>query len=119
MLITGCGGGAGDLMSIDVAGGPTAEKHTIVVSADGRGSCDRGSLKELPSDRVIDAREIEREAAALARRAATYAPKPGARRYTLRTNDGVVRWSEGSPGLPKLLPTAQLLALQLERQLCR
>jgi hypothetical protein len=119
MLITGCGGGAGDLMSIDIAGGPTAEKNTIVVSADGRGSCDRGSLKELPSDRVIDAREIEREAADLARRAATYPTKPGARRYTLRTNDGVVRWSEGSPGLPKLLPKAQLLALQLERQLCR
>jgi hypothetical protein len=120
VLIAGCGGGAGDLMSIHITGGPAGTtQHTIVVSADGRGSCDRGSLKELPSDRVIDAREVEREAADLARRAATYQAKPGARRYDLRTNDGVVRWSEGSTGLPKILPKAQLLALQLERQLCR
>lgn len=118
-LIAGCGGGAGDLMSIDIAGGPAAEKHSIVVSGDGRGSCDRGPLKELPSDRVIDARAVERDAADLARKATTYPPKQGARRYGLRTNDGVVRWSEGSPGLPAVLPKAQLLALQLERLVCR
>jgi hypothetical protein len=118
-LIAGCGGGAGDLMSIQITGGPTAEKNTVVVSGDGRGSCDRGALKELPSQRVIDARAVARDAADLARKASTYPPKAGARRYELRTNDGVVRWSEGSPGIPSVLPRAQLLALQLEQLLCR
>lgn len=118
-LTAGCGGTAGDLLSIHVSGGPTAEKHTVVVSGDGRGSCDRdGALKPLPSATVIDAREIERGVKKLAHRAAAYPPRSGARRFALSTTAGVVRWSEGTPGLPKDLPRAQLLALQLERRLC-
>ena len=106
LLLAGCGGSAGDLMSISVSG-------------DGRGSCDRGLLKELPSDRVIDAREIEKDVADLARRAVIYPPSPDAREYTLRTKAGTVRWGEGHPGLPSVLSRAQLLELQLQRILCR
>jgi hypothetical protein len=99
-----------------VAGG----KHTLVVTADGRGSCDRGALKQLPADRVIDARGIEREAGDLARRAADYpSAAADARHYVLRTKDGEVSWSEGTPSLPSVLPQTQLLALQLQRILCR
>jgi len=119
LLLAGCGGSAGDLLSISATGGIAGGRHTVVVSGDGRGSCDRGPLKELPSDRVIDAREVEREAADLARRATIYPPLPDARSYTLRTKAGVVRWSEGTPGLPPVLPKAQLLDLQLQRLLCR
>jgi hypothetical protein len=115
----GCGGSAGDLLSITVSGGFAGGKHTVVVSGDGRGSCDRGSLKELPSDRVIDAREIEHQVADLARRAAIYPPVPDGRSYVLNTKAGEVRWSEGRPGLPSALPRTQLLALQLERLLCK
>ena len=118
LLLAGCGGSAGDLLSIGATGGIAGGKHTVVVSGDGRGSCDRGPLKELPSDRVIAAREIERDAADLAKRAASYPPSPDARMYTLRTKAGVVQWSEGRPGLPSVLPRAQLLELQLQRILC-
>jgi hypothetical protein len=105
-------------MSITVSGGFAGGRHTIVVSGDGRGSCDRGALKLLPSGRVIEAREIEHEVAELARKAAHYPPVPDGRMYTLRTKAGVVEWSEGRPGLPPALPRTQLLALQLERLLC-
>ena len=44
--------------------------------------------------------------------------RPGARRYIIDTNDGTVSWTEGVPG-PPVLAKASLLALQLERQLCR
>jgi hypothetical protein len=118
LLLAGCGGEAGDLMSIDVSGGPTNAKHTIVVSGDGRGSCDKSKLRALPSARVITAREVEREARKLARAGTHYPERAGRRRFALSTNDGIVRWSEGTPGLPKDLPRAQLLALQLERRLC-
>jgi hypothetical protein len=117
-LAGGCGGTAGDLLSLTVGGGLAGAPHTVVVSGDGRGSCDRGPLKPLPSGRVIEARAIERDAASLARRAAEYVPSPDARAYTLKTKDGVVRWSEGTPHLPTVLPRAQLLALQLDRELC-
>lgn len=118
VLVAGCGGGSGDLLSIEVAGGPDPARHTLVVSGDGRGSCDRGKLQALTSDQVIAAREIERDAGELARSAAAYPPRPGARRFALKTNDGVVRWSEGTPGIRTVLPRAQLLALQLSRELC-
>ena len=32
----------------------------------------------------------------------------------LKTPDGTLVWGEGQPGLPSLLPQAELLALQLE-----
>jgi hypothetical protein len=118
-VLAGCGGSAGDLLSITASGGVAGGKHEVVVSGDGRGSCDRGPLKQLPSDRVIDAREIEHDVADLARRAATYPLAPDARSYTLNTKAGVVRWSEGARGLPSVLPRAQLLELQLERILCK
>jgi hypothetical protein len=119
MAVAGCGGAAGDLLSLTATGGITGATHTVVVSGDGRGSCDRGPLKELPSDRVIDAREIERAAGDLAKRAASYPPSPDARSYTLKTKAGEVTWSEASRGLPAVLPRAQLLELQLERLLCK
>jgi hypothetical protein len=119
LLVAGCGGGAGDLLSITASGGPEGARHEVVVSGDGRGSCDRGPLKQLPSDRVIDAREIEHEVADLAKRAAEYPQRPGARSYTLNTKAGEVRWSEGDRGLPAVLPRTQLLELQLERILCK
>jgi hypothetical protein len=119
VLTSGCGGSAGDLLALTATGGIAGGTHTVVVSGDGRGSCDRGPLQPLPSARVLLARQVEHDAGDLAKRAASYPPSPDARAYTLRTKDGVVRWSEGNPALPKVLPQAQLLALQLEQQLCR
>src|SRR3954470_20572715 len=116
---SGCGGAPGDLLSISATGGVAGGTHTIVVSGDGRGSCDRGPLKELPSDRVIEARAVERDPADLAKRPPTSPPRPDARSYTLHTKAGEVRWSEGAPSLPSVLPRAQLLELQLEQLLCR
>jgi hypothetical protein len=119
VLLAGCGGSPGDLLSIGVSGGFAPAKHTIVVSADGRASCDRGPLKELPAHRVIDARELEKDVADLATRAAAYpSPAADAREYTLRTKAGTVRWGEGARGLPSELARAQLLELQLQRIVC-
>jgi hypothetical protein len=119
-LLTGCGGAPGDLLSIDVSGGVAGGKHTIVVTGDGRGSCDRGPLKQLPGDRVIDARGIERDAGDLARGAADYSSAAAdARHFILKTKEGEVTWSEGAPSLPSVLPRTQLLAVQLQRILCR
>ena len=120
VAVAGCGGDSGDLMSIEISGGPAGTvAHTIVVTGDGRGSCDKGAEKLLPSARVIDARVIEKDLGDLVRKAADYPARPGTRRYTVRTGDGDVTWSEGTPALPSVLPRAQLLALQLERLLCR
>jgi hypothetical protein len=119
VLTSGCGGDPGDLLSLSASGGVAGGTHTLVVSGDGRGSCDRGPLQQLPADRVLDARGIERDAQELATKATDLPPRKGARRFTLNTKDGEVHWSERTPGIPSVLPRAQLLELQLERQLCR
>jgi hypothetical protein len=120
LALAGCGGAPGDLLSISASGGAAGGTHTIVVTGDGRGSCDRGPLKQLPADRVLDARGVERDAQDLATKATDLPPAvKNARRFTLRTKDGAVHWSERTPGIPSVLPRAQLLELQLEQILCR
>lgn len=117
--LAGCGGSPGDLIAIDVTGGPANRDQSIVVQDNGHATCNRGASKDIGSDALITAREIERDLTDLADRAASYedAP-PGATSYTARTKDGTVRWLERARGVPPVLPRAQLFALQQGRTLC-
>jgi hypothetical protein len=119
LLLQGCGSSVGDVLAFEVSGGPLARKQTLIVTADGRGSCDMGKLREITNPQLIDAQEVAREAKPLAEAGATYtASRAGARQYLLRLPQGNVQWTEGRPGLPAALAKAQLLALQLGRRLC-
>lgn len=119
LLLEGCGASAGDVLAIEVYGGPLHARQTLVVTADGRGSCDLGKLREIPNDRLIDAQAVAHDAKPLAEAGATYTGgRPGARQYLLRLPQGNVRWTEGHPGIPASLARTQLLALRLGRSLC-
>jgi hypothetical protein len=119
LLLEGCGESAGDVLAIEVTGGPLHAKQTLVVSADGRGSCDRGELREISNRQLIDAQALARDAKPLAETGASYtATRAGARQYLLKLPQGSVSWTEGRPGIPAALARAQLLALQLGRSLC-
>ena len=120
LTAAGCGGSSGDLLAIEVSGGPAKRQQRMVIQTDGRASCNGGSQIDIGSAPLIDAREIERELAELADRAAVYEnPRRGTTGYVVRTKDGTVRWQEGTPGLPGVLSRAQLFALQQGRKLCR
>ena len=121
LLLAGCGGTSGDLMAIEVEGGEGRGRPLdIVVANDGRGTCNGGAEKPIPSDVVIEARELERELADLAEEGATYGPAgEDQREYVVRMKAGSVRWGEGEAGLPEVLPRAQLLTVKLDRLLCR
>ncbi len=122
LLGAGCGGEAGDLMAIDVAKGPARGRAlNIVIASDGRASCNDRPQETIPSELLIDARELERDLGDLAEEGATFFPPTGAgrREYVVRIKAGTIRWSEGDRGLPRELPRAQLLALRLDRLLCR
>ena len=122
LLLSGCGGEAGDLMAIEVEGGVARDRGPldIVVESDGRGHCNSKPSGTLPSDLVIDARELERDLKDLAESGARF-PARGAKGagFVLRIKAGTVRWDEKARGLPTELRQAQLLALRLDRQLCR
>jgi len=117
---SGCGGSAGDLLAIDVSGGFEGAKRELVVTEDGRGRCNRGELRKVESQTLIDAREAERKLGDLAREGAEFTGRRADRRtYVARIKAGTVRWVEGAPGIPKDLPETARLALRLERELCR
>jgi hypothetical protein len=114
--LAACGNPPGDLMGIQVSGGPLRGVERMRVTEDGRASCNKGGLHQLASSTVLQARSVERDARPLIEHGASYAlARPGRRTFTLRTPDGSVTWAEGAGGLPIVLPQAEALALQLER----
>jgi hypothetical protein len=119
LMLQGCGSSAGDVLAIEVSGGPLPARQTLIVTADGQGSCDRGKLREIPNQLLLDAQGVARDAKPLAEAGAEYtAGRRDAREYLLRLPQGNVSWTEGSPGIPAELARAQLLALRLGRSLC-
>jgi hypothetical protein len=121
LLAAGCGGSPGDLMSLERSGGFTAEKQDIVIRNDGQASCNGGKQRDIGSQRLVDAREIERELGDLADNAAVFVAPRGTKdvsSYTARLKKGTVRWDDRAVALPGVLSRAQLLALQLGRKLC-
>lgn len=110
-------------MAIEISGGAAANRGgslEVVVAENGLGSCNRGDEQTIPSGLLIEARELERELGDLAEEGASY-PATGndQREYVVRIKAGTVRFAEGERGLPEVLPRTQLLALKLDRELCR
>lgn len=119
VALAGCGGSPGDLMALRVSGGPAHLDQALVVTADGRISCNRGPERDMSNPDLLDARSIVREAKPLTTRAARYAPsRPGGRSFTLRDQDGSVAWDETSAGVPPVLPRAELFGLRLGPAAC-
>lgn len=115
----GCGGTSGDILGLGMSGGPVKQTDHMHVTEDGRGSCNKKPLHTLPSATVIKARGLVRDAKDLAKTGATFGePAPGLRNFELRTPDGTVTWVENAPQLPLVLSDAELLTLQLSRELC-
>ena len=119
VALAGCGGSPGDLLSIEVNGGPAQRDQSIVIGSDGRSSCNGGPERDIGSQALIEARRIERELGADAERAAVYeSTRADATSYVVRVKKGTVRWDDRARGLPPVLAEAQLFALQQGRALC-
>jgi hypothetical protein len=118
-LIAGCGGAPGDILGLGISGGQQRNAVRMHVEENGRASCDKGELHQLPSSLTLDARNLVRDAKTLAESGASFgSPNSAERNFQLRTPDGTVNWTEAAPGMPPVLSDAEQLALELERQLC-
>lgn len=115
-----CGGSAGDILALEVSGGFQGEMLRLSVTEDGRGTCNGGELEPISNDLLIEAREVAREIEVLAAEGArfTESAESDRRTYVARTPAGTVRWVEGSEDLPPVLPSAALLAQELQEELC-
>lgn len=118
--LAGCGSSPGDLIELEQNVGGV--RQNVVVQDNGEASCNRGKTQDIGSQALLDARELTRQLGPLADRAAVFEAPPGpqdVRSYVARMKQGTVRWQDGAPRLPPELAKAQLMTLQLARQLCR
>jgi hypothetical protein len=118
-LVAGCGGSPGDILGLGISGGEQRQAVRMHVEENGRASCNKNTLHQLPSSQILDARNIVRDAKPFTKVGAHFgSPSPNQRTFELRTPDGTVDWTEAAVGVPPVLSQAELLALEMERQLC-
>ena len=114
LAVAGCGNPGGDLIALEERG---AHFTRLVVTDDGRGKCNGGELKRLESDRLLEAREVERELQELADERTNFPDPNGGRQFRAQMRGATVTWAERSHQDP-VLPKATLLTLKLKRELC-
>lgn len=114
LAAAGCGNPGGDLIALEERG---ARFTRLVVTDDGRGSCNGGELKRLASERLLEAREVERELQRLADERTNFPASGGGRRFRAQMRGATVTWMERSRQDP-ILAKATLLTLKLRRELC-
>jgi hypothetical protein len=114
----GCGTAGADLMVVDRSGSLPGAGLRMRVIDDGQVACN-GARHELGSDQLIAARELVRELADAARRGTSLPPgKPSLLRFRIRTEAGVVGFSDTSPGQPKVFYRAAQLVREIAKGPC-
>ena len=116
LLAVGCGNPGGDLLAIEERA-PGGATNRLVVTDDGRGSCNGGQLKRLESDRLLEAREVQREMEELPGERSDFGRLGDRTNYRATMREAEVTWAEGARQ-PAVLPKATVLALQLRRATC-
>jgi len=109
-----CGNPGGDLIALEERG---AHFTRLVVTDDGRGSCNGGELERLASGRLLEAREVERGLEELALERTNFPESTGGRHFRAQIRGATLTWRERSRQDP-VLPKATLLTLKLKRELC-
>jgi hypothetical protein len=123
--VAGCGGEAGDLLAVERSGSIPGARLQLRVTVDGRVACNRGALRQLHSDQVIDARGIERELTGEegepgpAARHVRLPARPGSiLRYRARVEAGSVSFADTSRGQPPVFFQIQKLTRDVARSVC-
>jgi hypothetical protein len=118
VLLAGCGTEGADLMIVDRSGSiPGADLQMRVID-DSQVECN-GTRHDLGSDELIEARELVRELAEPARENVSLPPgNPTILRFRVRTEDGVVGFSDTSPDQPQAFYRVAQLVRTIAKQAC-
>lgn len=121
ILMVGCGGGiaAPDLFIVQRTGSGPGARLTLVVNEEGGVHCNAGPTLKLSDPLLIRARAIQEELHEQASEHLSLTPGAGSvLSYSLRDENGTVRFSDNSPGQPKVFRELALLVLQVAQQVC-
>lgn len=115
---SGCGTAGADLMVVERTGSIRGADLRMRVIDDGQVECN-GRVHDLPSELLIESREVVRELAAPARAGTSLPPgDPSILRFRIRTEDGVVGFSDTSPRQPEAFYRAAQLVRRIAKQAC-
>jgi hypothetical protein len=120
VVLAGCGGGEvqADLFAVVRTGTVPSARLTMVVNDAGLVTCN-GKQYELPSDRLLDARQLQRDMKDYAKRKLHLVGRPGSVfAYSVRDPDGTVTFADNSRALPPKLAKLPLFVLQVAQQVC-
>jgi hypothetical protein len=120
MLLAGCGGvKAADLFIVTRSGSGPHARLTLLVNEEGGVKCNGGATLKLSDPQIVQARAIQEELVNQASEHLSLAPRPGSvLSYSLRDENGTVRFSDNSAAQPKVLRQLALFVLRAAQQVC-
>jgi hypothetical protein len=119
LALAGCGAQAADLFVLQRSGEGPGARLTLLVADDGTVTCNGERSHELPSARLLDARESAREIADDARAHKRYPARKGSiLRYRVRSQDGTVAWADTSRPLPVRYLQLAFFARRVSKDVC-
>jgi hypothetical protein len=119
LTLAACGTPSADLFVVTRDGQGPGAHVSLRVSDGGAVSCNGGGEREISSERLIDARAIQRDLSKAAKRGTTLPPRPGSVvHYTVRAEDGSIRFADNSAGQTLAMRRLQLLTRQLSTGPC-
>jgi hypothetical protein len=119
LALGGCGSEAHDLFVVDRSGAIPGARLSLRITDDGRASCNDRPLADISSAQLIDAREAQRDLKDPAETHLRLVPGPQpVLSYRVRTEDGVVSWSDDSRGQPAVLFALAKLTRDVAKGVC-
>ena len=125
VVIAGCGTPSADLFVVQRTGSIPGARLQLRVTDGGQVSCDGGSLRDISSAQLIDARSIlegldgKKDEAGPADRNLRLGARPGSiLSYRVRTEDGTVAFSDNSRGQPQAFFALAKLTRDIARGVC-
>jgi hypothetical protein len=120
LALAGCGASVGtpDLFLVTRTGAIPGARLTMLVNDGGYVTCD-GRRHQLPSDRLLDARELLRQMKPYAKQHLTLPPGgQSILRYRIRTEFGTLAFSDDSRGVPSKLYQLPLFVRDVAQRVC-
>jgi hypothetical protein len=119
LALGGCGSEAHDLFVVDRNGAIPGARLSLRITDDGRASCNDKPLADITSAQLIDARSAERSLKDPAEAHLRLGPGPQpVLSYRVRTEDGVVAWSDDSQRQPPVLFALAKLTRDVAKGVC-
>jgi hypothetical protein len=119
-LLLGCGGiKAPDLFVVQRSGSGPAAKLTLLVNEEGGVRCNGAKKLKLSDPQLVEARAIQEDIKEQASEHLVLQPAPrSVLSYSLRDEDGTVRFSDNSPHQPAVLRRLALFVLRTSQEVC-